>query len=268
MRWSLPLALLSCALSLPAVPLFAQDTATLPSTQVVLPPAPDALTPDQRTELDAWLTDMRKWQRMDKRWHNTVAHDPFGRILNRVPRPGAPAWLDARCAALTPAFLATLAGPVGDACRMLAGVDDDPVADTIRASTAAARADAEKPVNNSFLTRVHLDGGWTTTSSGLRMYGIIGSHISLVDVGRLQLFGPPGVIVLSVPDGSGSHELRAGYTWGMSLRLMDVRLFSPSKNMTLFLTMTKVWLTGGTYDRLATNGYDIAGFSLAPRRRK
>jgi hypothetical protein len=84
----------------------------------------------------------------------------------------------------------------------------------------------------------------------------------------VQFFGPPGVIVLTVPDGRGSREIRTGYTWGMSVRLRDIRLFSPTKNMTLFLTMSKVWLTGGTYDRLAPGGFDIAGFSLAPRKQK
>ena len=83
----------------------------------------------------------------------------------------------------------------------------------------------------------------------------------------MQFFGPPGVILLSVPDGHGSREMRAGYTWGLSVRLNDMRLFSPTKNVTLFLTVTKVWMTGNNaYDRLAPGGYDIAGFSLAPRR--
>ncbi|HET6614281.1 MAG TPA: hypothetical protein VFH62_00215, partial [Dehalococcoidia bacterium] len=98
-------------------------------------------------------------------------------------------------------------------------------------------------------------------------YGLVGSHISLVDIGRVQFFGPPGVIVLSVP-GPRGREIRAGYTWGMSVRLRDIRLFSPTKNMTLFLTMSKVWLTGGTYDKLAPGGFDIAGFSIAPRKHR
>jgi hypothetical protein len=52
----------------------------------------------------------------------------------------------------------------------------------------------------------------------------------------------------------------------MSIRLGDIRLFSPTKNMTLFLTISKVWLTGGTYDSLEPGGFDIAGFSIAPRK--
>jgi hypothetical protein len=150
---------------------------------------------------------------------------------------------------------------------VLAGIDEDAGAQAIRASTTAARTAAEKLIKDTFLTRVHLDGLWTSTSTDYRLYGLVGSHISLVDVGRVQFFGPPGVILLSVPDGRGSRVMRAGYTWGMSVRLNDVRLFSPTKNMTLFLTVTKVWVSGGTtYDRLTPGGYDIAGFSLAPRK--
>jgi hypothetical protein len=108
---------------------------------------------------------------------------------------------------------------------------------------------------------------WTSTSTDYRLYGLVGSHISLVDVGRVQFFGPPGVILLSVPDASGGRAIRVGYTWGMSVRLKDLRLLSPTTNVTLFLTVTKVWVTGNSaYDRLTPGGYDIAGFSLAPRK--
>jgi hypothetical protein len=210
---------------------------------------------------------MRKWQRMDKHWHNEPAHDPFGRVVNRVEMPAPPAWLEARCARFAPAAVASLAAPLGSACQVLASLNADPAAETIRASTAAARIDAEKTVKNTFLTRVHIDGLWTSTSSDVRIYGLVGSHISLVDVGRVQFFGPPGVILLSVPNGSGSRQIRAGYTWGLSVRLGDVRLFAPTKNLTLFLTISKVWIPGGSpYARLEPGGFDIAGFSLAPRK--
>jgi hypothetical protein len=202
---------------------------------------------------------------MDKRWRNEPAHDAFGHIQRRTPMPAVPEWLDARCAALPPDATSTLQSPVGAACRLLAGLAEDPVADALRASTTLARTNAEKLVKNSFFTRVHIDGLWTSTSTDVRMYGLFGAHISLVDVGRVQFFGPPGVLVLSAPDGLGGRETRTGYTWGMSVRLGDVRLLSPTKNLTLFLTMTKVWMSGGTYDRLRPGGLELAGFSLAPR---
>jgi hypothetical protein len=260
---------LSLWLCLTAAGARAQDATPLPSTPILLPPFADALTAADERELDAWLDAMHKWQKMDKRWHNEPAHDPFGRVVTRVKQPDPPAWLQARCAPIAPAALATLPPPLGPGCRMLASLTSDPTADAIRTATATARANAEKTVKNTFLTRVHIDGLWTSTSSDSRIYGLVGSHISLVDVGRVQIFGPPGVLVLSVPDGTGSREIRAGYTWGMSIRLGDVRLFASTKNMTLFVTIAKVWMFGGSpVEGLQPGGFDIAGFSLAPRKHK
>ena len=268
MRRLLACAPLACAIFLAAVPVYAQTPPPLPSRSIVLPPSPADLSQDEARDLDRWLDEMRHWQRFDKRWHNQAAHDPFGRVTARVEEPQPPSWLLDRCAALTPSFVAQLEGPLGDACRLLAGLSVDPTAEAIRDTTLTQRADKEKLRKGTLWTRLHIDGLWTTTSTDARLYGLVGSHISLVDVGRVQFFGPPGVIVLSVPDGRGSRELKMGYTWGMSVRLGDVRLFAPSKNFTLFLTVTKVWVVGGgAYDRLnpSMNGFDIAGFSLAPR---
>jgi hypothetical protein len=268
MRRVLACAPLACAILLAAASVHAQTQAPLPSRPIVLPPSPAELSPAESRELDRWLDEMHEWQRFDKRWHNQAAHDPFGRVFTRVERPETPSWLTDRCAALTPSFVAQLQGPLGDACRLLTDLAVDPAAEALRTTTETRRADKEKLHKGTLWTRLHIDGLWTTTSTDARLYGIVGSHISLVDVGRVQFFGPPGVIVLSVPDGRGSRELKMGYTWGMSVRLGDVRLFAPSKNFTLFLTMTKVWIVGGgAYDRLnpSMNGFDIAGFSLAPK---
>jgi hypothetical protein len=263
MRWSLSVAFI---LLLP-VAAHAQEGTLLPSRPVVLPPAPDQLSAAQQGELDAWLKQVRRWQQADKRWHNGPAHDPFGRVVGRVEQPVPPSWLDARCALFPRSAIATLGAPLGPACRILEGLEEDAAAGAIRASTTSARTAAEKLVKDTFFTRVHLDGLWTSTSTDYRLYGLVGSHISLVDVGRVQFFGPPGVILLSVPDASGGRAIRVGYTWGMSVRLKDLRLLSPTNNTTLFLTVTKVWVSGNNpYDRLSPGGYDIAGFSLAPRK--
>jgi hypothetical protein len=266
MRWSSSLAFVLVTFVLP-VAARAQEGTLLPSTPVVLLAPPHELTAAERRELDAWLRSMRDWQHDDKRWHNEPAHDPFGHVVDRAARPAPPPWLEARCAPYPASALAALDAPLGPACRLLAGLDEDAATGAIRATTTASRSAAEKLVKDTFFTRVHLDGLWTSTSTDYRFYGLVGSHISLVDVGRVQFFGPPGVILLSVPDGRGSREIRTGYTWGLSVRLNDLRLFSPTKNMTLFLSVTKVWITGGNaYERLGPGGFDIAGFSLAPRR--
>jgi hypothetical protein len=97
------------------------------------------------------------------------------------------------------------------------------------------------------------------------LYGIIGSHVSLVDVGRLQVFGPPGVMLLTLPDEHGGRRVTLGYTWGLSPRLADVRIGAAAKNLTLFLNVTKVFLKSGSSN---TRGFDTVGFSLAPRKKR
>ena len=51
----------------------------------------------------------------------------------------------------------------------------------------------------------------------------------LVDVGRVQFFGPPGILLLRMPDVAGTHQMRVGYTWGLSVRLVDLKLFGDAK---------------------------------------
>lgn len=231
----------------------------LPAVATAQPPLSDTplLSPDQDQELAAWLTAMDEWRQFDAKWSNRVARDAIGRVTTRPPVPDAPRWLPAYCSAAERAGVLDLQSSTRLACRLQA----DPRAPaSIPAIVQAARNDAEKPAKYSrFLTRIHLDGLWATTSTG-RSYGLIGSHLSLVDVGRVQVFGPPGVLVLSVPSDNGSRRLELGYTWGLSIRLSDVRLFG-DKDMSLFMNVSKVWLSGG-------GSYDIVGLSLARRARK
>src|SRR5262249_59541032 len=105
----------------------------------------------------ARLDAMQKGQAMDKRWHNEPKHDAFGRIRDRAAMPEAPDWLEARCATLGPALALNPTDPLGAACRILAGVDEDPTAEAIRASTAAKSAEPQKVVKNLFLTSLTID---------------------------------------------------------------------------------------------------------------
>jgi len=239
-----------------------------PASAPVPPPARSAfeiaaLTPDQERQLATWVSAMEKWQKYDEKWRNRPVHNGWGGIGERKAPPDTPAWLPGHCGALAEAHLTGFDGRSEQACKLV----EDPRA-TLNPSILAAQTAGEKAKHSSFLTRVHLDGLWTTTQNGSRFYGIIGSHVSLVDVGRLQVFGPPGVMLLTVPNGYGGRRVTFGYTWGLSLRLTDVRVGAPTKNLTLFLNVTKVFVASGASGVQATKGYDIVGFSLAPRKRR
>jgi hypothetical protein len=232
------------------------------------PPPTDTslvLLQEQDRELGIWLSAMEKWQRYDTKWSNRPAHDSLGSIAVHRPPPDAPAWLGAYCTAAAAAHVLELDPRTKVACLLL----EDPrtAIAAVPTPVQAARLDAEKSKHSSFMTRVHLDGLWSTASSGTRLYGLVGSHISLVDVGRLQVFGPPGVLLMSVPDDGGSRRVTLGYTWGLSVRLTDVRLFGPTKDMTLFLNVSKVWMASGG-DEQTARGYDMMGFSIASRKKR
>jgi len=222
-----------------------------------------APTPDQDSQLTIWLAAMEKWQQYDEKWRNRPVRDGWARIVERKAPPDVPAWLPAHCAALAEAHLVGIDSRTERACRLV----EDPRASQTPSMLAAQTA-GEHQKHSSFLSRVHIDGLWTTTASGPRSYGLIGSHVSLVDVGRLQVFGPPGVMMLSVPNGHGGRRVTFGYTWGMSLRMTDVRIGAPTRNLTLFLNVTKVFVDSGASGVQATKGYDIVGLSLAPRKNR
>jgi hypothetical protein len=236
------------------------DTHLATSTFEIVP-----LTPDQDAQLTTWLAAVKKWQQYDEKWRNRPARDGWGRIAERRPSPTAPDWLAPYCASVAAAGLTGLEERTEIACRVVA----DP-----RASFAAvpppltARLDQEKPSHSSFFSRLHFDGMWSTTSTNGRLYGIVGTHMSLVDIGRIQIFGPPGVMLLTIPDGYGGRRVAIGYTWGLSIRLGDVRMNAPTKNMTVFLNISKVFL--GSTDTAAgsSRGYDIVGFSIARRKKR
>ena len=213
----------------------------------------DALTPAQERELDQWISRMDTWLREEAKWANRPRRDAFGRFVARRPRPAAPSWLEGQCSAYAAMGLLDSEERLARACRLLADIDAGRESAAFQ-SRIVAQEQPEK--RTSFLTRVHIDGLGTTASTQARSYGLVGAHVSLVDAGRLQIFGPPGVLLVSLPDGGG-RRVTLGYHWGISVRLSDVRF--ADRDMTLFLNVSKVWVDGG-------RSLDLVGLSLAPRK--
>lgn len=232
------------------------------------PPEPSAfgfeyvpLTTEQNHELSKWLNQIEKWQRYDAGWRDRPVYTTWGGAAARRQPPVPPPWLGSWCESAAAAGLLRVEPTMEKACLL----SDDPRAD-IGAVPSAARLAEAPPRHSSFFSRLHVDGGWTTSSAGQRLYGLVGTHLSLVDVGRVQVFGPPGVILLSVPDTVGGRRLTIGYTWGISVRLADVRIGAPTKNLTLFVNLSKVWVTGISSPAGGSGGFDLVGLSLAQRK--
>ena len=124
----------------------------------------------------------------------------------------------------------------------------------------AEQIDKERDKRTSFLKWLHIDGMWVPTELGASTYGLIGTHIVVAEIGRIALFGPPGVMVLATREGD-SWRMRPAFTWGVSVHLSDFRWPGSNEEARLFLNVGKVWTTGDY-----RTGMDMAGLSVTWKR--
>jgi len=118
----------------------------------------------------------------------------------------------------------------------------------------------ERDSRTSFLKWIHVDGLWVPTELGASTYGIIGTHIIVAEIGRLALYGPPGVMLLASREGD-TWRMRPAFTWGVSVYLTDFRWPGSREEARLFLNVGKVWTTGDY-----RTGMDMAGLSVTWKR--
>lgn len=124
--------------------------------------------------------------------------------------------------------------------------------------------EAERPARSSFLKWLHVDGGWVQSSNSTVFQGLIGTHICVFETGRLQIYGPPGIMLIRQRTGPSEHRLQAAFTWGFSIRLFDARFPGTSRNIRVFGNVAKVW-SGGSRDASslsARSGIDMIGLSV------
>jgi hypothetical protein len=137
----------------------------------------------------------------------------------------------------------------------------------MRDDPLSASADQQNPQNPQdqeqgddpyarFLTRLTVDALWTPGQIDAGMYGLIGMHIAIAKVGRLYVFGPPGVLLV-VENTPRGRLLRPGFTWGISYSLTDVRMPGTRRETQLYLTLGRCWVTGSY-----SNGLNMVGLSL------
>jgi hypothetical protein len=74
------------------------------------------------------------------------------------------------------------------------------------------------------------------------MVGIVGMHVAVARVGRVDFFGPPGVMLIREQT-DGGHFIRPALTWGLGYRLTHVHLPGRSKPLTLFANIAKCWMS-------------------------
>ena len=108
----------------------------------------------------------------------------------------------------------------------------------------------------SFLKWVHVDGLWVPAANQLDAFGVIGTHLTVANIGRLYIYGPPGVMLIR--QRNGEHwMLRPAFTWGFSFYLHDFSVPGSGRTVQLFVNITKVWTEGDQ-----RNGMDMVGLSV------
>jgi hypothetical protein len=146
--------------------------------------------------------------------------------------------------------------------------DDAPVVecDDPSCKRERERLEKEKPSRTSFFDRVHLDvlGAPPEIGGGANLVGVIGAHLTIVEFGRINLFGPPGVMIaMASADGDNPNRWRpmTALSWGISVRLFEFRVRGAARKTVMYLNLTKLW-TWGDF----TRGTDFAGLSFAWKR--
>jgi len=117
--------------------------------------------------------------------------------------------------------------------------------------------DRERGTKTSFFRRFLLDGMWVPMSGG-GQYGLIGTHLDVASVGRIHLFGPPGVLMMMERTENGGQRVRPAWTWGVSIYLIEFEFPGSGRRTQLFFNLAKAWSAGD-----ARTGRDLAGLSLS-----
>ena len=130
-------------------------------------------------------------------------------------------------------------------------------AEVIREQIIKERMEKEKgPSKSRFFEKVHVDALWIPGQTDAKFLGVVGAHLTVIEMGRVHLFGPPGVMVLR-SDG----QIRTALTWGFSLYLTQFKLPGTKSELALFGDFARAW-TFGDY----RTGTDLIGMSVAWRR--
>jgi hypothetical protein len=232
--------------------------------QTAEPVSPDSAV--RQAEVDTWLKEAKEYKRWIAKFRNRVNYNWVGQPGKRKEQPQPPAWLPAHCASVDEEQAVK---QYAEACQVLKDLQADAYTMALAQQveqTAAARADKEKPRRSRVWERIHFDTMWFATELGNKSFGMVGVHFTIVEVGRVQIFGPPGVILMSVPVSVGKRRIQPAYTWGVSVRLFDFRFPGIGQHATAHFNMAKAWSIGRSDSvTAAESGMNLGGISFTWR---
>ena len=97
----------------------------------------------------------------------------------------------------------------------------------------------------------------------MQTYGLVGVHVTLPEIAkRVQIYLPPGFLLLSVPDGRGGRLFQPAATFGVSIKAFAFE-FPQNRSGTACFNLAKAYVVNRA-SSVDTNGtVDLVGFSFA-----
>lgn len=195
----------------------------------------------QQDELKHWTDDVRSYQRWYQRNKNRIARNVFGGASDRREMPAVPDWLPGKCDLLSE-FDPPPAGDLPAGCNLLTLYESNFTLDPAAQQVLQAQKQNEEDPHNSFWKHVHLDAGWTSLDYRSHAYGLVGVHVTLPELAkRVQIYLPPGFLLLSIPDGVGGREFKPAATIGVSIKMFRF-VFPQGKDGTAYFNLAKAYV--------------------------
>lgn len=209
----------------------------------------------QVDELKKWVKDDLRYQK----WYKTSGNKVGVKLRHR---PAAPIWLAAECVDLIGGE-----GLLVTACDLLREIGAGDALTNTRKAVQAQRAHKETLIKSKWYERIHLGGAWPIVNDLKRSrYGaIIETHISIVDVGRLEL-NLPGIMFVSVPDNRGRRVIKQATHFGMSLKLTTFTLPGTTQKFVSHLNFTNARIMDGFGNFANGEGLSLMGLSFTVKK--
>jgi len=241
----------------------AQDASAVPGNAVQIVQEVDIqLGPVQRDDVTRWMEDVRDYASWYGRYRNRISRNIFGFISDRRPMPPVPTWLRVKCDALAE-FVPPPAGLLADACDLLSVYRSNFSIEPAAQQALLAQQQNEQEPHASFWKHVHLDAGWGSLDYRTQTYGLVGVHFTLPEIAkRVQIYLPPGFLLLSVPDGHGGRQFEPAATVGVSIKMFGFE-FPQNRFGTAYFNVAKAYVVNRASSMSTNAAVDLVGLSFA-----
>jgi hypothetical protein len=118
-----------------------------------------------------------------------------------------------------------------------------------------------------FRKSLHYDGLWVVPDTRSRAFLLAGVHVAWAQISdRMYMFGP-GVMIVRMTDSSGNRVFRPAQTWGISIRLKDVKLFKSRNEFSVYFNVANGRIHGQGPAFLGEGrGMTVVGFSISAKK--